>query len=130
MDRFALAVRRRMADRGGNADIEPSTEVVKRLQQRQFDLATTRILVWPSSMAALAWRTGSPGNLIGYSNPAVDAALDAGDWAAAQAALHDDPPAAFVCTHDRYAVVDARIKNPTLGPYDLLETLPDWEVEP
>ena len=26
------------------------------------------------------------------------------------------------------AVVDARIKNPMLGPFDLLETLPQWEV--
>jgi hypothetical protein len=129
MDRFALAVRRRLGDRGGDADIEPPTEVVKRLQERHFDLGTTRILVWPPSMAALSWRTGVRGNLIGYSNPAVDAAIDVGDWAAAQAALRDDPPAAFVCTRDRYAVVDARIKNPTLGPYDLLETLPDWEVE-
>ena len=64
----------------------------------------------------------------GYSNPALDSAIDAGDWAAAEAALHDDPPAAFICTRDQLAVVDARIRNPKLGPYDLLETLPDWEV--
>jgi len=26
------------------------------------------------------------------------------------------------------AVVDLRIKTPVLGPYDLLETLPEWEI--
>ena len=47
---------------------------------------------------------------------------------ALRSALREDPPAAFVCAHNHLAVVDARIKNPILGPYDLLETLPDWEV--
>jgi hypothetical protein len=54
--------------------------------------------------------------------------LDAGDWPTAESALHEDPPAAFVCTRDHLSVVDVRIKNPVLGPYDVLETLPDWEM--
>ena len=29
---------------------------------------------------------------------------------------------------DHIAVVDARIVNPRLGPYETLETLPEWEV--
>ena len=77
---------------------------------------------------ALVWRTGSPYNIFGYSNRTVDRALENGDWAAAEAALRDDPPAALVCTHDHIAVVDARIVNPRLGPYETLETLPEWEV--
>jgi hypothetical protein len=43
--------------------------------------------------------------------------------------LQDDPPVAFICTPERLAVVDSRIKNPQVGPYGYLETLPDWEVE-
>jgi hypothetical protein len=85
--------------------------------------------MWPPSAMALIWRTGAPNNLVGYSNRAVDHAIDAGDWKAARAALREDPPAAFVCTRDHLAVFDARIKNPTLGPFDILETLPDWEVQ-
>jgi hypothetical protein len=73
-------------------------------------------------------RTGGPANANGYSNARVDRALDDGDWAAAREALRDDPPGALICTRDRLAVVDARIKDPRLGPTDLLETLPDWEV--
>ena len=95
---------------------------------RDFDLVAARPISWPSSALGLVWRTGSPNNFVGYSNRDVDRAIDAGDWARAEAALREDPPAAFVCTHNHIAVVDVRIKNPTLGPYDLLETLPDWEV--
>jgi len=98
------------------------------MQSHQFDLVLTRPLMWPPILMALNWHTGSPDNLAGYSNQAVDKALDSGDWAAAQAALREDPPAAFVCTHEKLVVVDARIKNPMLGPWEILETLPQWEV--
>jgi hypothetical protein len=103
-------------------------EIVSRLKTRDFDLATIRPLRWPPSALALVWRTGGPYNLVGYSNPAVDRAIDAGDWSAAQAALLEDPPAAFVCTREHVAVVDARIVNPRLGPYETLESLPEWEI--
>ena len=128
LERFALAVRRRLGERGGEILAVQPAEAVARAAQGKFDLIPIRALVWPPSMAALLWRTGSRENLVGYSNAAVDKALDVEDWRAAEAALRDDPPAAFVCTRDRLAVIDARIKDPTLGPYDLLETLPDWEV--
>ena len=59
----------------------------------------------------------------------MDQAIDAGDWKAARAALQEDPPAAFVCTHHHLAVIDVRVKNAILGPFELLETLPDWEVQ-
>ena len=100
-----------------------------RLEGQDFDLAMFTPLVWPPSVAALVWRSDSPYNLFKYSNPRMDAAIDAGDWARALQALAEDPPVAFICTPERLAVVDARVKNPELGPYGLLETLPDWEVE-
>jgi hypothetical protein len=93
-----------------------------------FELVTARPISWPPSALGLVWRSGSPNNFSGYSNAEVDRAIDAGDWERAVAALREDPPAAFICTHNHVAVLDARIKNPMLGPYDLLETLPEWEV--
>jgi hypothetical protein len=127
-ERLAMSVRRGLAERGGEVVSLPVPEVVKRVQSGQFDLYVARPIMWPPSAMANIWRTGSPDNLPGYSNRAVDAALDSGDWEAARAALRDDPPAAFICTREKIAVVDARIKNPMFGPYDLLETLPQWEV--
>jgi hypothetical protein len=127
-ERLALAARRILGDRGGDISQLTPLETISRMKSRDFDLVTTRPIAWPPSAMALLWRTGSPSNFIGYSNPIVDQAIDAGDWSRAAAALRDDPPVAFICTRNHIAVVDVRIKNPTLGPYDLLETLPDWEV--
>jgi hypothetical protein len=74
------------------------------------------------------WASDSPLNYLGYKNSKVDAALKAGDWARALQALRDDPPVAFICTPERLAVVDSRVKNAQVGPYGYLETLPDWEI--
>ena len=127
-ERLALATRRVLGDRGGEVSHVPPQETLARMKSRNFDLATVRPLRWPPSAMALVWRTGTPYNFVGYSNPAFDRAVDEGDWAAAESALREDPPAAFVCTRDHLAVADVRIKNPVLGPYDLLETLPEWEI--
>jgi hypothetical protein len=128
-ERLALAARRALGERGGDINhVSPQVALAK-AKAGEFDLATARPLMWPPSAMALIWRSGAPNNLVGYSNRAVDEAIDAGDWGRARAALQQDPPAAFICTHNHLAVVDARIRNPALGPYDTLETLPDWEVK-
>ena len=127
-ERLALAARRALGDRGGEITHATPQEALSHMKSRDFDLVTGRPIAWPPSALALLWRTGSPNNFGGYSNRDVDRAIDAGDWARAESALREDPPAAFVCTHNHVAVVDVRIKNPMLGPYDLLETLPDWEI--
>ena len=74
--------------------------------------------------ALFIWRSGATGNLVGYSNPAVDAAIDQRDWTGAQRALDADPPLAVICTPPYVIVLDARIKarNPSL------DALPEWEV--
>jgi hypothetical protein len=127
-ERLAMSVRRGLAERGGEVVSLSVPEALKRVRSGQFDLFLARPIMWPPSAMTLNWRTGSPDNLTGYSNKLVDAALDSGDWAAAKAALLDDPPAAFICTREKIAVVDARIKNAMLGPWEILETLPEWEI--
>jgi hypothetical protein len=77
---------------------------------------------------ALLWHSKTAFSARRYSNPRVDAALDAGDWARAQEELAEDPPVAFICLPERLAIVDARVRNARIGPYGFLETLPDWEV--
>jgi hypothetical protein len=129
-ERLALAARRALGGRGGEVEQVSPQEVLARLRVQDYDLVTIRPIKWPPSSIALVWRTGAADNFSGYSNPALDRAIAAADWAAAEAALRDDPPAAFICTRNQLAIVDARIQNPRLGPYDMLETLPDWEVAP
>lgn len=124
LDRFAFAVRRTLGERGANIRILDLAAYFAALQHRDFDLALARPQIWPPGMAALVWRTGASLNVLGYSNPLVDAAVDERNWAAAQQALDDDPPAAFVCTPPAIMVVDSRIENPTASTDDL----PRWRV--
>jgi hypothetical protein len=127
-ERFALVIRRALGERGGGVRLADLQGYFAIMKDGDFDIVAAAPLIWPPVMSVLYWRTGAPSNKLGYSNPRVDAALDARDWRAAKRALDEDPPAAFVCNPDRIAIVDARIKNAELGPYGLLETLPQWEV--
>jgi len=128
-EREALAVRRELGLRGGEIEILDTTAFVERVKQGDFDLVLLDVLIPTPAMAQLNWHTGSRLNF-GYSNALVDAALDKGDLQGAAKELELDPPATFICKKERIAVVDSRIKNAQLGPFGLLETLPDWEVTP
>jgi hypothetical protein len=128
LEHTALAVARALGPHGGDIRMISVTEGLRLLKGQDFDLMVLRPLVWPPSAAALVWGSNSPYNQLGYRNPKVDAALKAGDWARALQELRNDPPVAFICTPERLAVVDSRVKNPQVGPYGYLETLPDWEV--
>jgi hypothetical protein len=127
-DRFAFGARRALGPRGGEVRVAELQEFVQLLKQGTFDLATVRPRVSPSVMAALAWRTGAKTNWFGYSNAAVDAALDAHDWAAAERALEEDPPGAIICIPTIIVVIDSRIKTPPLESGRFIESIPQWEV--
>jgi len=129
LEHTALAVARALGRSSGEIRFVSVADAFRLLKSQDFDLMMLRPLVWPPSAAAVLWASDSPFNELGYRSPKVDAALKAGNWARALQALHDDPPVAFICTPERLAVVDSRIKNPQVGPYGYLETLPDWEVE-
>jgi hypothetical protein len=128
MERMALALARALGTNGGTVDPLGVGLAIPLLKSQEFDLMIVRPLVWPPSSAAIVWASGSPYNQFGYSNPRVDAALKVGDWARALQELQDDPPVVFICTPERLAVVDSRVKNPQVGPYGYFETLPDWEI--
>ena len=129
-DRFAATVRRALGPRGGSIREVQVQEFSSAVQGGDYDLATIRPAIWPPLMATLIWRTGSPSNIFRYSNAAVDAALDARDWKAAQRALEADPPAAFVCNQPSVVVLDARLQTPALGAGGFFESLPEWQMRP
>ena len=126
LERFALAVRRELGARGGRVDIRDLRSIFSTVQNGDFDLLTVKPLTWPPVEAVSSLRTGAPTNLLGYSNPAVDAAIDRRDWPAAQRAIDADPPVAIVCTPPYVIVVDSRIRAASFN----LDYLPDWEVAP
>lgn len=128
--RAALAVRRALGSRGGEVDRVATAAAVPRTIAGAFDLSITPVLLVPRGAIGITFHTAAEGNYYGYSNPAFDAALDAGDYDKADEALREDPPLVILCRGERLAAVDSRIKNATLGVYGMLDTLPDWEVAP
>ena len=128
VERAGLAVRRGLGARGGQLARAGLREA--RSERATQDLTVDNALVWPPAVGALYWKTHAPLNLTGYSNPAYDAAVEAGDFERAEEELKKDPPVLLLCRRERIAAVDSRIKNPTLGSWGYLDTLPDWEVSP
>ncbi|HWE24277.1 MAG TPA: hypothetical protein VG496_10100 [Myxococcales bacterium] len=127
-EQMALALARALGPSLGELRPLSATTAFTLLKSQDFDLMILRPAVWPANDMATVWGSGSQYNLSGYSNPRVDAALRAADWARALQELQEDPPVVFICRPERFAAVDSRIKNPQLGPWDIFETLPDWEV--
>ena len=128
--RLGLAVRRWLGLRAGPLDVLDAGAAAGRYQRGEADLLVLPLLTMPRGTLAALFRTGGAENFGGYSNAAVDAAFDAGDWALASALLAEDPPYVAICRPERIAIVDARFKKARVGPYGYLETLPDWEVAP
>jgi MarR-like DNA-binding transcriptional regulator SgrR of sgrS sRNA len=128
--RLALAVRRALGRRGGRLVLEDVARFEERRRRLDYDLAVAPMLVSPPSVFALYLQTRGPWNWSGYSNPAFDRLVEAGDMAGARAELDRDPALVRICRRDRFMAVDSRIRNPTLSQWGVLETLPDWEVAP
>jgi hypothetical protein len=127
-ERAGLAVRRGLGARGGRL-VRVGVDEARAARTRNA-LTVDNVLVWPPAVGALYWKTNAPLNENGYSNPAYDAAVEAGDFDRAEAELKKDPPVVLLCRRERIAAVDSRIRNPTLGSWGLLDTLPTWEVAP
>jgi hypothetical protein len=93
-------------------------------------MALLTLQTWPLESTLGRWVTGSPENSGGYSNSRFDEAIRAGDLVRAKAELEADPPGLTICDLDRTVAVDARLIDPQFGDYDMLDTIPDWEVAP
>ena len=127
LERFGLAVRRALGERGGELQLRDFNKFVAATKAGDFDLATARERISPPIMAVRNWRTGGENNVFGYSNPKVDAALDAHDWAAAQRALDEDPPCAVICRPMPLAIMDSRITN--ISNKRFWRSIVQWEVQ-
>lgn len=127
LQQTGLAVRRGLGIRGGELIRLSMRDAF--VHRDEYDVIVDSILAWPPGMDALYWHSGALFSF-GYSNPAYDQAIDAGDLARAEAELKKDPPALIIGRRDRIVAVDARLKNATLGAWGVFDTLPDWEVSP
>jgi len=131
LERAGLACRRTIESAGRQVTLERDDHLVllSRVVRGDYDVVIAPLLVWPPGAAAALWGTGAPENVTGYSNAQVDSALARGDLPQAAEALRADPPVIELAPRPRRALVDSRITNARLGPYGLLQSLPDWRTE-
>jgi hypothetical protein len=128
LSRAALAIRQALGPRGGEVVALGPDEWARRAPE--FDLFLITMLVRPPGMSALYFETGAPYNWTRYSSRDYDAALAAGDEAAAEEALRRNPPAVTIGRRELLAAVDARLPEAKLGDWGAFELLPEWEVAP
>jgi hypothetical protein len=126
-ERLGLAVRRSLGSHSGVLHLLPLSEAHAAISEGRFDIFATPVLIWPPIMAGLTFRTGTERNIQHYSDPAVDEALDAGDWGRALKALQENPPLLFICLPERLFAIDSRIKDPRISASVPFEFLPEWE---
>ena len=127
--RAALAIRRALGGRGGEVRKVSANEIARKITTGEGDLLLGSATTWPEGMLALQLHSAAGAtNVLRYSNPAVDAAFEAGDAGRALAALDEDPPLLLVCSRERLGVVTTRVRNPQLGPWGALESLESWEL--
>jgi hypothetical protein len=125
----SLALRRSLGARGGALRAAQPSEISGPMGS-DVDMALLTLQTWPLESTLGRWVTGSPENSGGYSNSRFDEAIRAGDLVRAKAELEADPPGLTICDLDRTVAVDARLIDPQFGDYDMLDTIPDWEVAP
>jgi ABC-type transport system substrate-binding protein len=140
LERVGLALQNQLSAVGVDMKMEllPVDQYALRLGSGDFEAALGDFASGPSMVRpSLFWRTGALYNYGRYSDPAVDAAFDAMDYAASddayrsgfaayQRALIDNPPAIFVAWSERARAVSTRFDVPVEAGRDILRNLRLW----
>jgi hypothetical protein len=126
--RAGLALRRALGSRGGDLRlVSPAQEDAWR-DRTGWDVLVTPLMRPSSPAAAMHLHSAAADNLAGWSSPAADAAIEAGDPRALADAMERDPPAVALCGRERTIAVTSRVRNPSVGWWRVLDGLPDWEL--
>lgn len=141
-ERLALHVQRDLADTGVDMQLEKVTvnEFNARIGARAFDAVLTEFVAGNSpSRPFTFWYSQAKGNLFGYANPKMDAALDGIRRAANESAYRDafrqfqtesvdDPPALFLAFGETARAVSKRFDVVAPAGSDILPTIADWRL--
>jgi peptide/nickel transport system substrate-binding protein len=141
-ERLALHVQRDLADVGIDMRLEKVSvnEFNRRIGTRAFDAALTEFVAGNSpSRPFTFWYSEAKGNLWGYQNPTMDAALNGIRRAANEAAYRDafrrfqavsvdDPPAIFLAFGETARAVSKRFQVVAPPGSDILPTIGDWRL--
>jgi len=126
--RVGLALRRALGPRGGELRLTEPGDERSWHAHRGWDLLVTPVIHPAAPGASLLFHSRAEDNLPGLADPAADDALERGDALALAQAMAENPPVAIVCGRDRVLAVTARVREPSVGWWRLLDGLPGWEV--
>jgi peptide/nickel transport system substrate-binding protein len=140
LERLALVLQRQLQIAGIELvpELVPGDQVDSRLRAGDFDAFLSDFLVGPNLMRPYSyWHTDAQYNFGRYSNPGVDAGLDAIRHAATDAeyqsgvaayerAIVDDPPAIFLAWRERAVAVSRRFVVPAEPDTDVFLTVRLW----
>jgi peptide/nickel transport system substrate-binding protein len=140
LERLVLAVQKQLQAVGVDVEPElvPLDQVYGRIRSGNFDALLADAISGPTLLRpSWFWESGTPYNWGHYTNPKVDAALDAVRQApdddaykagvgVFQRAIVDDPPAIFLAWSERARAVSTRFEVPVEPERDILSTLRLW----
>jgi peptide/nickel transport system substrate-binding protein len=141
-ERIALVVKRQLDRVNVSMDIKelPPDRILDAMTRRDFDAVLFDLISGPSLFRQFfLWRSGTSGNLAGFSSAVVDAALDRirhsssdDDYRAGVVAFQhstmEDPPAIFLAWSERARAVSKRFVVTDAQPgRDILSTLRFWK---
>jgi peptide/nickel transport system substrate-binding protein len=136
-EHIAIAIQRQLQAIGVDLELEVVPDLT-RAQMGNFDLFLADYVQGPNLYRPyLFWHSGSPYNWGGYSDKAVDEALDVvrhatndetykAGVADFQRAMVNDPPAIFLAWRERSRAVTARFVVPAKQGADILSSLHLW----
>jgi peptide/nickel transport system substrate-binding protein len=124
-----------------NINIEEFASLTNRVyKEKDFDLV---VLGWVAGFDPNGqynvWKTDSPQNGMGYSNPTVEQLFQQGAAACSmdqrrpyyqqvQKILNEDAPYVFFWTQESAVGVNNRIEGPAPGPLPVRWNAPEWSV--
>jgi peptide/nickel transport system substrate-binding protein len=141
LKKIAVRTQAMWKDLGVTAEIEmiEPLQFTRRARSEDFDALLWSFGANPKVDPTIKWHTDGAYNWFGYSNPKVDAAIEAGVSATdvavsqekfkeVQRMIYADDPAIFLYWKDDLTAIDRRFENVSMNLFSVVNRLHEWHV--